>query len=177
MKIVLICFSLLFSSSVYGQKFSSVAPNRFGYFGIGKGPYYWSVKSGIEIQPFVYVDVQAFSDGGYAWKRENKHNDWRTLSIQRGYRIDKANTEIRGGMGVLQTAEFVRELRDNSWGSAAQLGVLWVAQPHLSFSVNYTLPMSPAYGLKSALNFSFEYRWGYYKKENGLYPQAASIKF
>ena len=164
-------FILLFSLSfihVSAQKFGKMKPNRFTYINAGAAYPYVGAKIGYEVRPHVFLEGQALTDGGGIWK-ENQFNDWRSLSLVRSIPIPTLRSEIRLGMGVVQSEERVLNQKSNTFGAAPQIGYTIHLHPKWAISSSITWPLSSAANLTPGVLFCLEYRIGRYVKENGLY--------
>lgn len=159
---------LLFSLGASAQKFGRMNPNRFTYISAGAGYPYVGGKLGYEVRPHIFLEGQALTDGGGIWK-ENQFNDWRSLSLIRSIPIAPLRSEIRLGMGIVQSEERVLNQKANSFGAAPQIGYTLHLHPKWAVSSSITWPMSSAANLTPGVLFSMEYRIGRYVKENGLY--------
>ena len=78
--------------------------NRHTFLNVGGGYPYVGLQLGYEYDKNTYIQVQALTDGGSIWK-ENKFNDWRTISVIRKIPLESLYSEVRLGMGIVQTAE------------------------------------------------------------------------
>ena len=126
------------------------------------------LKAGFEIQPKVYVELQGFTDGGGIW-RDNVANDWRSLSLIRSISIPSVKSEIRAGIGMVQSEERVGNQKADSFGVSPQLAALLHVSKNIAAGASVTWPISPASELAPGILFGVEYRMGRYVKENGLH--------
>ena len=106
MKRLILYTLLLFSLGASAQKFGKMNPNRFTYISAGAAYPYVGGKLGYEVRPHIFLEGQALTDGGGIWK-ENQFNDWRSLSLIRSIPITPLRSEIRLGMGIVQSEERV----------------------------------------------------------------------
>ena len=167
-----VCFSTL----SFGQRHSSMHANRYTYFTMGGGYPYFGVQFGYQYDQNTYLQIQALTDGGGIWK-ENKFNDWRTFSVIRKIPLEPLHSEVRIGMGIVQTAEQLSQQRANTFGAAPQLGYAWHPTKNVGVMVSWTWPYSPATSLTTGVLFGVEYRIGRYAKENGLYSRRSRPEF
>ena len=142
--------------------------NRFTYISAGAAYPYVGGKIGYEVRPHVFVEGQALTDGGDIWK-ENQFNDWRSLSLIRSIPIAPLRSEIRLGLGIVQSEERIIGQKANTFGAAPQVGYALRLQPKWAVSSSITWPLSRAANLTPGVLFNLEYRIGRYVKENGLY--------
>jgi len=173
---VLVLFLVLWSSNLSAQRYAAMQSNRFSYFSIGGGYPYVGIQIGYEYDQNTYIHLQGFTDGGGIW-RENSFNDWRTLSVVRKIPLDPLHSEVRLGMGIVQTAEQLSQQKSNTFGAAPQVGYAWYPTNQLGISGSWTWPYSPATSLTTGVLFSLEYRIGRYVKENGLYSRRSRPEF
>lgn len=168
MKQIFLLLFLLSSFYLSAQKFGKMKPNRFTYMSAGGAYPYVGGKIGYEVKPHVFLEGQALTDGGGIWK-ENQFNDWRSLSLVRSIPIATLHSEIRLGMGIVQSEERLLSQKANTFGVAPQLGYTLHLRPKWAVSSSITWPLSRAANLTPGVLFSLEYRIGRYVKENGLY--------
>jgi hypothetical protein len=170
MKKLILSFFILTVFAAYGQRSGHMRPNRFSYISAGGAYPYVGGQFGFEFDPLTYVQIQAFTDGGGIWK-ENKFNDWRTLSVVRYLPMKSIGSELRVGMGIVQTEERISTQKANSFGAAPQIGWMTKIRPNIGLQASFTYPISPASNLTPGILFSLECRMGRYVKENGLYSR------
>ncbi len=168
----LICFSTL----SFGQRHTSMYANRYSFFNIGGGYPYVGVQMGYEYDKNTYLQFQALTYGGGIWK-ENTFNDWRTFSVIRKIPLEPLHSEVRFGMGIVQTAERLSQQRANTFGAAPQIGFAWHLTKNVGMMASWTWPFSPATALTPGVLFGVEYSIGRYAKENGLYSRRSRPEF
>jgi hypothetical protein len=168
MRFLSLLIAILFYFNASAQRYGSMHANRYSYVHVDTGIPYVSVKGGYEVQKNIHVEVQAHTDGGSIW-RVNSHNDWRSLSLLRAVRIAPLQTELRCGMGILQSEERIIQQKSNTFGVAPQLAIVSNVHKNIAVGGSITWPISPALNLTPAIGMGIEYRMGRYVKENGLY--------
>lgn len=165
---IFLFLALLCSTYLSAQRSQHMRSNRYGYATLGAGVPYLMAKAGIDIGRHAYFDLQAFTDGGGIW-RTNSHNDWRSISLLARIPIPSAHLELRAGTGIVQSQERLQSKPTGSLGMAPQIGMTIFLNSHLGLHTGMTWPISPATEMHAAGTLGLEYRWGHYKKENGLY--------
>lgn len=168
MKTILLALMLGQISVASAQQYNKMNPNRFTFISAGFAHPYVGGKIGYEIRPHVFVEGQALTDGGGIWK-ENQFNDWRSLSLVRSIPIVTLRSEIRAGMGIVQSEERVIGQKANTFGAAPQLGYAVHLHDCWAVTSSITWPLSAASNLTPGVLVSLEHRIGRYVKENGLY--------
>ncbi len=167
---------IFFITPGFGQRHSSMHANRSTFFNMGGGYPYVGVQFGYEYDQNTYLQFQALTDGGGIWK-DNKFNDWRTFSVIRKIPLEPLHSEVRLGMGIVQTAEQLSQQRANTFGAAPQIGYAWHLTKNLGVMASWTWPFSPAAKLATGVLVGLEYRIGRYVKENGLYNRQNHPEF
>lgn len=159
---------LLFSTSVSAQKFGHMNANRYSYVSMGAAYPYVGIKAAYEIRKNTLLQVSGYTDGGGLWK-ENQYNDWRSLSILHSMPIAALRSELRGGIGIVQSEERLLNQKSNSFGISPEIAYALHPYKSLALTAAISWPISPAANLTPGVLFSAEYRIGRYVKENGLY--------
>lgn len=167
-QLIIILIFTITSTSLSAQKFGAVDPNRFTYIHLAGGNPYMGGKIGYELRSTVYLEGQAFTDGGGIWN-SSSFNDWRSFSLLKAYRIQKLRTEIRGGMGIVQTSEKLFKQGLGSFGMAPQIGAYILVTPEIGIGASYTHPLTNVTNTSSAFTVGIEYRIGRYEPDDGLY--------
>lgn len=175
-KSLLIAIFICFSTLSFGQRHSSMHANRYTFLNMGGGYPYVGLQLGYEYDKNTYIQVQALTDGGGIWN-ENKFNDWRTISVIRKIPLEPIYSEVRIGMGIVQTAEQLSQQKANTFGAAPQIGYAWHPTKNVGVMASWTWPFSPATSLTTGVLFGLEYRIGRYAKENGLYSRRSRPEF
>ena len=175
-KSLLLAALIFFSTLSFGQRHTSMYANRYSFFNIGGGYPYVGVQMGYEYDKNTYLQFQALTDGGGIWK-ENTFNDWRTFSVIRKIPLEPLHSEVRFGMGIVQTAERLSQQRANTFGAAPQIGFAWHLTKNVGMMASWTWPFSPATALTPGVLFGVEYSIGRYAKENGLYSRRSRPEF
>ena len=168
MKYLAVLFILISHLTASGQRYNSMHANRYSYVYVGAGIPYASLKTGYEMQRNVYVEFQAHTDGGGIW-RSNTHNDWRAISLLRAIRLNPIRTEVRLGIGILQSEERIINQKSNTFGVAPQIAIATNVRNNIAIGGSVTWPISPAVNLTPAVGGGIEVRFGRYVKENGLH--------
>lgn len=162
--------------SAFSQRNSTMPANRYSFINLGMGPAYYGVQFGYEYDRNTYLQLQGFTDGGAIWK-ENEFNDWRTLSILHRLPMNMIKSELRIGIGMVQTVEKITQQKANTFGAAPQIGYAWHPTKNVGVMASWTWPYSPATSLTTGVLFGVEYRLGRYAKENGLYSRRSRPEF
>ena len=168
MRSLLLAFFMVTSSCLFAQRYSVMPPNRYSFTTVGGGFPYAGIKTAFEVREHVFIEVQAFTDGGNLW-RTDRYNDWRSLSILRALPLEPLHSEFRVGVGIVQSEERLLNQSANSFGVAPQIGYTLFIHPKCGLSSSITWPLSRAKRLTPGVLIGLEYRIGRYVKENGLH--------
>ncbi len=104
MKLLFSVVLLCAFKNINAQRYQQMSSNRDNYISVGIAYPYTGVKLGLQLKPDLFIEGQALTDGGAIWK-EDEYNDWRCLTILKGWQLPYVNSKLKFGGGLIQTEE------------------------------------------------------------------------
>ena len=126
---------------INAQRYQQMASNRDNYVSIGIAYPYTRVKLGLQLKPDVFIEGQALTDGGAIWK-EDKYNDWRSLTILKVWQFPFTNSKLKFGGGLVQTEEPPNISNKMRIETAMQLAYCFPINRNVLISWSITYPYS-----------------------------------
>ncbi len=161
--------SLLLPHPALGQRFQRMVPNSVVYFEVGTGLNYTAVKTGVEIQPKTYLELQALTDGGKLWNKYDRRNDWRSLSLVTHHPLPVSGLSLITGAGIIQTTEGIKAMFTNeNMGLAPQVGLLYARTRRSNWSVTAVFPVSRAPKITMGVLASYRFHLYFFRPERGI---------
>ena len=154
--------------NINAQRYQQMSSNRDNYVSIGIAYPYTGVKLGLQLKPDVFLEGQALTDGGAIWK-EDKYNDWRSLTILKVWQFPFTNYKLKFGGGLVQTEEPPNISNKMRIETAMQLAYCFPINRSVLISWSITYPYSKTLNIYPAFLYSLEFRFKSYTKENGLH--------
>ena len=156
------------TENINAQRYQQMASNRDNYVSIGIAYPYTGVKLGLQLKPNLFLEGQALTDGGAIWK-EDKYNDWRSLTILKVWQFPFTNSKLKFGGGLVQTEEPPNISNKMRIETAMQLAYCFPINRSFLISWSITYPFSKTLNIYPAFIYSLEFRFKSYSKENGLH--------
>ena len=154
--------------NINAQRYQQMSSNRDNYVSIGIAYPYTGVKLGLQLRPNLFLEGQALTDGGAIWK-EDKYNDWRSLTILKVWQFPFENSKLKFGGGLVQTEEPPNISNKMRIETAMQLAYCFPINRTVFVSSSITYPFSKTINIYPAFLYSLEFRFKSYWKENGLH--------
>ena len=151
--------------NINAQRYQQMSSNRDNYVSVGIANPYTGVKLGLQLKPDLFLEGQALSDGGAIWK-EDEYNDWRCLTILKGWQLPYV--KLKFGGGLIQTEEPPFTIDKIRLQTAMQLAYSIPIIQNCLISGSITYPFSKTLNVYPAFLYSLEFRFKSYSKENGL---------
>lgn len=153
-----------------GQRYQHMEPNSIIYLELGSGIHYSGIKAGFELQPRTFLELQALTDGGGLWRKYDRLNDWRILSIVHHLNLGLDDANLILGTGIIQTTEGIKGMFTNdNMGLAPQIGLLYRVSRRSNFSLTTMLPISHAPKISWGVLASYRFHFYFFRPEHGLY--------
>ena len=150
------------------QRYQRMTPNRDNYLSIGCAKSYTGVRLGLQLSPHFFLEGQALTDGGAIWKAD-EYNDWRCLTILKGWQLPCKNSKLKFGGGLVQTEEPPFTIDKMRFQTAVQLAYSIPINQNYFISWSITYPYSKILNINPVILYSLEYRLRTYSKANGLF--------
>lgn len=167
MKLLFSVVLLCAFKNINAQRYQQMSSNRDNYVSVGIANPYTGVKLGLQLKPDLFLEGQALTDGGAIWK-EDEYNDWRCLTILKGWQLPFVNSKLKFGGGLIQTEEPPFTIDKIHLQTAMQLAYSIPIIQNCLISWSITYPFSKTLNVYPAFLYSLEFRFKSYSKENGL---------